>query len=120
MRNDLLVKIAAKLQDAHEALELIQGVQSNGLRSQALAEIAPKHKDDREALATAREIQDNRYRETALEGIVLTTIRGLSNRRRVHLLSDLSSLAPLMAKLGGDEALLETIQAIEDVGRWWP
>jgi hypothetical protein len=37
-----------------------------------------------------------------------------------NLLSDLSFSAPLIARLGGDDALRETIEAIKDVGRWWP
>jgi hypothetical protein len=37
-----------------------------------------------------------------------------------NLLSDLSFSAPLIARLGEDDALRETIEAIKDVGRWWP
>ena len=48
------------------------------------------------------------------------TIHGLSSRSRSDLLSDLSSLTPLVSRLGGDDALLETVRAIKDVGRWWP
>jgi len=27
---------------------------------------------------------------------------------------------PVIAKLGGAEAVAETFRAIQDVGRWWP
>lgn len=44
----------------------------------------------------------------------------LANRSRKHLLSDLSALAPVIHKLGGEEAIDETFCAIQDVCRWWP
>jgi hypothetical protein len=47
-------------------------------------------------------------------------IRDLANGTRVKLLKDLRSLMPLLASLGGVEALLATGEAIEDVGRYWP
>lgn len=47
-------------------------------------------------------------------------IRDLANGTRVRLLKDLHSLIPLIAGLGGVEALLATGEAIEDVGRYWP
>ena len=34
------------------------------------------------------------------------------------LLSDLTALIPVILALGGQEALLETARAIQDVGRW--
>ena len=36
------------------------------------------------------------------------------------LLMDLSALVPVLAALGGAEAVAETFRAIQDVGRWWP
>ena len=46
---------------------------------------------------------------------------GLSaTRAQSELLSDLSTLAPVIAALGGPEVLNEACQAIRDVGRWWP
>jgi hypothetical protein len=41
-------------------------------------------------------------------------------RSRSELLADLAALAPVIAALGGPEAIAETCRAIEDVGRWWP
>jgi len=34
--------------------------------------------------------------------------------------ADLPALAPVIAALGGVEAVVETFRAIQDVGRWWP
>ena len=39
---------------------------------------------------------------------------------RKELLANLCALAPVIAALGGPEALAETFRAIQDVGRWWP
>jgi hypothetical protein len=48
------------------------------------------------------------------------TLSFLTRRTRRALLSDLRALAPVIAKLGGEEAIAETFHAIQDVGRWWP
>lgn len=44
----------------------------------------------------------------------------LTRRIRKALLSDLAALEPVIATLGGAEAVAETCRAIQDVGRWWP
>jgi len=44
----------------------------------------------------------------------------LSRRTCTDLLGDLAALGVLIARLGGAAAITETMQAIEDVGRWWP
>jgi hypothetical protein len=35
-------------------------------------------------------------------------------------ISDLGALAPLIASLGGEQAIAETARAVQDVARWWP
>ena len=47
-------------------------------------------------------------------------LHGLATHSRETLLASLRSLAPLVATLGGPEAIAETFRAIQDVGRWWP
>ncbi|MCP4397650.1 MAG: hypothetical protein GY801_10175 [bacterium] len=37
---------------------------------------------------------------------------------RESLLSEIRKLTPMIAKLGGDEAIVELFHAIQDVGRW--
>ena len=48
------------------------------------------------------------------------TLPSLAYRPRQDLLSDLTALRPIIVALGGEEAVAETIRAIQDVGRWWP
>ena len=49
-----------------------------------------------------------------------TILSKLAGRTRPDLLSELHALAPIIAALGGPEALVETFRTIQDVGRWWP
>lgn len=44
----------------------------------------------------------------------------LAAHSRRDILSDLSALVPLIAALGGVAVIREIVQAILDVGRWWP
>ncbi|MCS7286523.1 MAG: hypothetical protein RMK30_06645 [Anaerolineae bacterium] len=44
----------------------------------------------------------------------------LARRTRRDLLSDFQALAPVIHALGGEQAVVETFQAIQDTGRWWP
>jgi hypothetical protein len=48
------------------------------------------------------------------------TLPILAARTRKDLLADLCALEPVIATLGGVEAVAETFRAIRDVGRWWP
>jgi hypothetical protein len=88
-----------------------------------------------EALAAARRIGDDEDRARALAELAprlaaLPQAKALplwgealqlsAARSRRGLLADLAALAPVIAALGGPEAITETCRAIEDVGRWWP
>ena len=46
------------------------------------------------------------------------TLLIIASRARFDLLSDLAALTPWIASFG-EEAVHETVQAIQDVGRWW-
>ena len=48
------------------------------------------------------------------------TAQLLVGHTRENLLSDLRALEPVIAALGGAQAVVETFHAIQDVGRWWP
>ncbi|RME77121.1 MAG: hypothetical protein D6784_04300 [Chloroflexi bacterium] len=48
------------------------------------------------------------------------TLPVLAGRIREDLLADIRALEPVIAALGGAEAVAETCRAIQDVGRWWP
>jgi len=47
-------------------------------------------------------------------------LKSLVVRPRPRFLWDVGALAPVIAALGGEEAIAETFRAIQDVGRWWP
>lgn len=138
-----LAEIAPRLPDAQktkildEALSAARKIKNDYWRAKALSDIASKFPDAQkiefrlEAFSATNRIHDRvaiinlpTQEEAEEESIYLSSwalaIYDLSTMSRSDFLSDLSSLAPLLARLGGDEALRETIQAIEDVGRWWP
>ena len=46
--------------------------------------------------------------------------QGLTTRETLVPKADSIALIPIIAALGGPEALVETVRAIQDVGRWWP
>ncbi len=95
----------AELGRVEEALEVVRGIGDPWDRSQALGELVPH-------LAELP-----RAKALFLWGETL----GLhAIRSRIDLLADLDILAPVIAALGGSEAVEETCHAIEDVGRWWP
>ena len=50
------------------------------------------------------------------------TLQLAATRTRKDLLIDLRALVPVLAALGGAEAVAvaETFRAIQDVGQWWP
>ena len=88
-----------------------------------------------EALATARAIESPASRFWALSTLLpllpqqpAATFRDLwqknlhhlATRARPDFLSDLRALCPTLVALGGQEAVVETYAAVEDVGRWWP
>ena len=51
---------------------------------------------------------------------VTNLLHFLANRSRRDILSDLQVLSPVIADLGGENAVTEIFRAIQDVGRWWP
>ena len=141
-----LAEIAPRLPEAEkinildEALLAAQKIKDDHWRAEALSNIAPKFPDAKkieildEALSATNKIRKQPWSDIVIklpteeeaeeESIYLSpwdlTIYDLSNKGRNNLLSDLSFSAPLIARLGGDDALRETIEAIKDVGRWWP
>ncbi len=88
-----------------QALKAAQAIEREDARARALAALAP--------LWT----QVPRQQAYALWA---KTWPALAARRRDDLLFDLTALAPVIAALGGENAVRETFQAIQDVSRWWP
>ena len=98
----------AELGRADEAMELVRGLNDGDeeeFRAQALAALAAR-------LTTLP--------STQILPLWDKTLRLSATQLRRKLLADLAALAPFIASLGGPEALEETCQAIQDVGRWWP
>lgn len=48
------------------------------------------------------------------------SLPALATYIRPSLLSDIADLGPVILALGGKEAAIETVRAIQDVGRWFP
>jgi hypothetical protein len=120
-----------------DALRMARTIEDERLRADALVALAPRLGADLlpDALEAARAIKDARHRTCALAALASPlakiprelllpvwkkTLDHSATRLRSDLLSDLSALAPVIAALGGPEAIEEACRAIEDVGRWWP
>jgi len=137
------VGLAPYLPEARLAgvLEAICEIEDEYVRAQGLAGLAPhlpepfRREALKKALGAAKEIQYMDARARALEALVpfLTrlprsslyslwceTLSDLARRTRQDILSDLRALAPLIAALGGQEAVAETFRTIQSTGRWWP
>ena len=87
-----------------------------------------------EALAAARSIQSEYSRAKALSRLAdklsqiqkielfdhwRDTLYILSVHTRPNLLSDINALTPVIPALGGQQAVKDTSDAIQDVSRWW-
>jgi hypothetical protein len=83
-------------------------------------------------LEAAQAMQNCSYRAAALTAYAVHLVNDLncfnfwkallhflSHRTRPDLLSDLTALSPVIVALGGESAATETVQAIQDVARWW-
>jgi len=124
-----------------EALDAAGKIQDEDDRAHALAGLVPRLAElghPQEALDAARKIEREFARSHALAGLAprlaewagkepaaarqawQETLHLLARRTRPDLLSDLRALSPLLAALGGAEAVAATFRAIQSVGRWWP
>ncbi len=124
-----------------EALKAAINIRDNDTRAQALATLAPLLPENlrrrvlSEALSAARSIRwaYNRTRLLAalaphlaemasqeLYSLWSETLSMTARRARPDMLVDLQALVPVIQTLGGSKALVETFQAVQDVGRWWP
>jgi hypothetical protein len=128
----------AELVQVETALELVGGIGDEWARAQALVELAPRLAEPAQvesALELARGIEDEGVRAWAL-AVLAPCLAALprsqvlplweetlclsTTRSRRDVLADLGALAPVIASLGGSEAIEAACRAIEDVGRWWP
>ena len=124
-------------QALEEALSAAREIESEYERAKALLGLAPYLPEAllRETLTVAREIKSKGRRAEVLAGLAShlaqlpcqhlyplwqETLPVLAARTRKDLLADLCALEPVIAALGGAQAVAETFRAIQDVGRWWP
>jgi Trypsin-like peptidase domain len=146
-RAQALVELAPHLPEPlqvtvlQEALAVVRAIADEERRAQALAGLAPHLPEPlqvtvlQEALAAARAIANDESRAQSLAGLAphvkqlpvvrlfslwCETFRILATRTRPDLLSDIQTLVPVIAVLGGKEALIATMQAIIEVGKWFP
>jgi len=131
----------AELGRPQEALEAARAERDKRRLAKALAGLTPHLSEAkrvetlREALGAARVVEGKRWRAEVLAELAShlaqlscqhlyplwqATLPILATRTRKNLLSDLLALIPVIAALGGEEAIAETFYAIQDVGRWWP
>jgi len=134
-------EIAPKFPDPTDALSVAREIKKEGERAMALAKIAPNLTDPRktdileEALSISREASENYLRNNCLTEIApllagisptrlfslwCKTLHILAQRTRNDLLSDIVALSPVIAALSAPESIEDTVQAILDVGQWWP
>ncbi|MBR8833341.1 MAG: hypothetical protein DSM106950_04680 [Stigonema ocellatum SAG 48.90 = DSM 106950] len=136
-RAKALSALADKLPEVlSDALAAAKQIQSESYRADALIRLADKLPPDLlpEALAAAREIQSESYRADALIRLALKlsqiqktplfdywreTLHILSVHTRPNLLSDIKALTPVIFTLGGQQAVKDIANAIQDVSRWW-
>jgi hypothetical protein len=68
-------------------------------------------------LRRALELYRNGDNAVPLVDLVRTALRGAS-RHRCHAITD--AIAPIIAELGGSEAVVGCLDAIRDIQRWYP
>ena len=120
-----------------EALAMAEAFDDEHARGRTLGELVPHLPEPLlpRALATGRMIKKRTGRYWVLRSIGRRlehlpaytlhplwseTLHIAATRTRRDLLADLDALSPVIAKLGGEDATVETFRAIQDVGRWWP
>ena len=122
-----------------EALTAARAFDEEYARARALSGLVPhlpetlKEEVLAEALTAARAFENGAVRARALSGLIpllvtlsshtlfqlwRTTLRLAARRTRAKLLSDIRSLAPVIAALGGQEIMPEVFHSIQEVGTW--
>ncbi|MCP4548694.1 MAG: hypothetical protein GY835_19730 [bacterium] len=140
----ILAKLATRMGETEQARDIRALIREAEDEAQIAGDLALRLAqlgDPEGALAAARQYEDENKRTQALSALTthLTTLSRpeltriwlqeqeggnllhfLARRTRKDLLVDLQVLAPVIAALGGREAVPETFRAIQDVGEWWP
>lgn len=115
-----------------EVLKTASNMWDSRLRAVVLTALAPHL--PQEVLAAASDITFLRGRAQILDELNSSLLQftrsrlfscwhdflqGSANRSRRDLLSDIGCSLPVIKQLGGQRALIETLQAIQDATKWW-
>jgi len=120
-----------------EALEIVQETKDSHARANMLSALARYVPSSLvyKALDVAQGIRDPNERAHALIAMTACSallpssvlynlwrqlLPSLASSVRPDFLSDFRSLTPIIAKLGGTTAVVETAEAIHDSAQWWP
>jgi hypothetical protein len=120
-----------------KALDEVRKIKDEEDRSKILSALASEIPEDLLSLAfkLTSEIKCETYRRDVLAKLAtrlittefdqmyqiwLATIQTSTSRTRKDLLSDISAMTPVIATLGGADAIRETHKAVIDIDRWWP
>lgn len=113
----ILENESAGAQTEDEAVHRSQG--GTLIEALGLAKTSPSSSTRREGLASLSP-DLSRLARSQLMGLWQELLPVLAARPREELLPDLGALMPVISVLGGRTALMDTAQAVLDVGRWWP
>ncbi|MGB7439848.1 MAG: NB-ARC domain-containing protein [Coleofasciculaceae cyanobacterium] len=117
-----------------EALDAARAIGDEKYKTYALQGLAPHLPESLlpQALEATRTLGFEGNRAKALQGLIerftpssvdfplwQKTLHVLASLNRPHFLNNLPQLAPLIIRLGGVEALRETVKAVKDVSQWW-
>jgi len=117
-----------------EALDTTRSIQGDSYRARALSELAPHLPPEllQQALDTTRSIPDDSERAGCFSSLLsvlnLASIKfdlwceilhNLSHYERYKLLGDIPKLSDAIIPLGGTDALVATVRAIQQVCRQW-
>ena len=107
-RAEALTSFSPYISDPSVADALISIVQSTerlSRRAETLGEVAPAI-----------------IRQSSASAYLLWSqfLEDISSQSRVHLLKAIPFLVSTLAVLGEDQAILDTVTAVQDVRRWWP
>ncbi|KAA3660292.1 MAG: hypothetical protein DWQ04_19860, partial [Chloroflexi bacterium] len=61
-----------------------------------------------------------KFPQSQLYDLWQETLHTLSHRTRPNLLSDITSLMPVIHQLGSEKGVRDTWQAVQAVTKWWP
>jgi hypothetical protein len=109
-RDNILARLSESLatRNLSEGLKLLRSINHPEVRAVALRNIL------------IQRLPDSPQDTKSDYEIWMQVMNHASLQDREDLLSDLVTLHVLITRLGGHEAIWETMRAIEDVRRWWP